>query len=260
MHMAVDVELELRFPENLMKPTLAQAASWTRVASIVTAARVIEKRTDQLTPHFFLAFPDDELLEALIVRVLAYFARDYQCSREKLTLASCVDPAIQARTLEKLAKVRLNPTISAGGPSAARKLMPQLAHRESMRILKIVDAPPLLELIFEPFQMLRTTIVSLYSEAARISALDKAAGETSDSPRSMFVHRPYGDGALVATLDALIYFALGLRVGIEWGTDCVSIENGFRCVNIVGQPPLQATHFEVARSVFRKLMKELARP
>jgi hypothetical protein len=60
-----------------MMPTLAQAASWTRVASIVTAARVIEKRTDQFTPHFFLAFPDDELLQTLIVRVLAYLIRGY---------------------------------------------------------------------------------------------------------------------------------------------------------------------------------------
>jgi len=260
VHMALDVELEVLFPENLMAPTLAQAASWTRVASIVTAARVIEKRTDEITYHFFLAFPDDELLETVIIRVLAYLIRNYRCSREKLALAQRVDPAIQRRTLENLAHVRLNPTISSGGPSVVRKQMPQLADREPMRVLRVVDAPPVLELIFEPFQMLRSTIVSLYTEAAKVSALDKAAGKTSDNPRSIVVHRPYGDGALLATLDALIYFALGLRVGIEWGTDHVSVERGFQCFNIVGQPPLQATHFEIARSAFRKLMKELSRP
>ncbi len=221
--MAFDPELEPLFPEDLIKPTLAQAASWTRLASIVTAARVIEQRTDQITPDFILAFPDDKLLQEVLVRVLGYFSAEYRCSREKLALAKCLDPAIKPQTLEKLAEARLNPTISAGGPSAARKLVPHLATKGPLRVFKVVEAPPMLELMFEPFQMLRTTVVSLYTQAAKLRAIDKAASKTSDKPRSIIFHRPYGDGALVATLDALIYFALGFRVGIDWGVDRVSV-------------------------------------
>jgi hypothetical protein len=258
--MTIEPELEPLFPEELSKRTLAQAASWTRLTSIVTAAKLIERRTDLTTPHFFLAFPDDELLEAVLVRVLGYFSTEYRCSREKLALAKRLDPAIKRRTLEKLAKARLNPTISAGGPSVARKLMPQLADRGPMRILKVVDAPPMLELMFDPFQVFRTTIVSLYTEAAKIRAIDKKAAETSGSLHSSVFHRPYGDGALVATLDALIYFALGFRVGIDWGVDRVSFEPGFRCFNVVGQPPFQSAHFQTARSFFREHMMELGNP
>ena len=132
-----------------------------------------------------------------------------------------------------------------------------------MRCFRVVDAPPLLEVMFEPFQMLRTMIVSLYEEARQVRGIDVSARETTGvraDAQSGVVHRPYGDGALAATLDALVYFALGLRVGIEWGADRVSIESAFRCFNVVGQPPLQAAHFEVARLLCLELMKELGRP
>lgn len=257
--MGVDPETEPLFPEALMKATVAQAASWTRVASIVTAARIIEKRADQPTTHFYLAFPDDELLHAILLRVFAYLVPVYRCSKEKLALAKRIDPSIQERTLKTLADRRLNPTISAGGPAAARKLMPQLINREPTRILKVIDEPPMPDLMFEPFQMLRTTIVSLYTEAAKVRALDEKYAETTENLRSLFVHRPYGDGALFSTLDAFIYFALGMRVGIEWGTGRVSVEPAFRCCNIVGQPPIQVELFEVAKSTARNIMAELTR-
>ena len=109
--MVLDPELEPLFPESLMRPTLAQAWSWTAVSSLVTAARVREDRIDQRTPHFWLAFPDDELLEAILIRVLGYASREYRCSRGKLALARRLDPAIQPETLEWLSTSRINPTI-----------------------------------------------------------------------------------------------------------------------------------------------------
>jgi hypothetical protein len=87
----------------------------------------------------------------------------------------------------------------------------------------------------------------------------KMLRDTSDSQETIVTQRPYADGPLIATLDALVYFALGFKVKIEWGTDHQSIEVAFRCVNIVGPPPLSAMHFDAARTAFDSLVQDLTR-
>jgi len=236
--MTADQEFERVFPSELLRATIAQASSWTCIGAIVRAARVIEERADEVSPYFVLAFPDDDVLQSIIVRVLGYLIPEYRCSAEKLAIARRVDPLISTQTLQKLAATRLDPEMSVGGPSFVREAMPQLAELGPVRVLKVVDDPAMVELIFEPFQMLRTTLVALYTEARKWRSIDRAAAKTSGEMGSNRVHRPYGDGALVATLDALVYFALGFRVGVQWGIDQVSVETGFRCFNVVGQPPL----------------------
>lgn len=245
--MPIDPELEPLFPDHLLRPTIGQAASWTTVEAIVAAARTIEGRAGSSTDQLWIAFPDNELLQALLIRVFSYFFQDYHCSREKLALARHVDPMIQSATIDALGGLRLRPTMNAGGPSVARRVMPKLGDAPPMRVLSITDDPPSLEVAFEPLQMLRTTLVSLFTEASEVRNLQtRVKAATGGHPK--IVHRPYGDGPLLATLDALVYFALGLEVGIQSGAEQASIEHGFRSVNIVGQLPFQSVHFDMARA------------
>jgi hypothetical protein len=222
----------------------------------------VENRAEHVAPHFVLAFDDDALLEAVLLRVLAYLARSYRCSREKLSLAHSLDPSIQAGTIDVLAAAKANPTIKAGGPPVVSRLMPHLATRGPMRCFLVVDQPAMVELLFEPFKMLRTTIVSLYGEARTVRATEASAllRTGGDARKSNVRHRHYSDGPLAASLDALVYVALGLNVGVDWGNGRQAIDIGFRCVNVQGEPPLKPELFDLARTSFQHMMSELTRP
>jgi hypothetical protein len=191
------------------------------------------------------------------MRAFAWFIPAYQVPAPKLAVAARLAPDIQRSTFDTLAALTIDPTVSVGPASAVSQALPEHEAGHETRAFMVSDSPFALELVFEPLRMLHLTLLAFYREAGQLRQIEKLMRQTSERPVSNIVHRHYGDGALVAALDALVYFALGHRVGVQWGKERRSIENSFRSVNIVGEPPLDPRLFEVGRDAFIHLMNRL---
>lgn len=259
--MTEDEDIARCFPENAMRALFGQIAAWTSIRSIHSAAALLESPTMAPTPAMFLVYPDHPLLEAVFVRLFTYIVPSFRCPPTKLAIARRLDGRTTAATYQRLADARFNPTISVGGHAAVERMAPHLATRGPSRLCEIRDEPFMIELVFEPLQMLRTLTVALFESAADVHRIQRGSTRTTSSGAGpTVVHRPYGDGPLAATLDAYIYFAFGFRVGIQWPEDVHSLDLGTRCRNLTGTPPFPQELFDVALESFADLNAELRRP
>lgn len=255
--MTTYAELETQFPRETMERVLGEASCWTRSTAVISAGRMIEAASQRESTHFILAFPDDSVLEAVLVSTFAFVVPNFRVPAAAISMAALLAPELRASTLASIADIRLNPTISVSPAGASIGKLPLTTGGNPLRILVVEDSPPAIEVAFEPFRMLHLALLGMYDEARKLRELDLRARETSDSDTSIIFHKHLGDGAMIAALDALIYFAFGFRIGLQWGEQRGSIETNFRYASIVGQPPLRPELFDSAKASFSALMQSI---
>lgn len=245
------------FPTDSVRRLASQIWSWTNVSSVVSAARILESRSDEQNDCILLAIPDDEVAQRVFVHFLDHAISTFRCSPSKLALARRLDPAILPTTLITLAGSRLGRDVTVGSPEMVLQHMPHLAGRGEMRIVAIRDLPAVIELAFEPIHMLGGIVRHFFEQASKTRAINDLVAKTSDNAHSPIVHRHYADSSFAATLDAMLYFELGCHVGLWESQHQQFVEPGFRCVNLIGEPPFDERLFDVARDSNRSMQDQL---
>lgn len=255
--MKKNIEFESLFPDQEMKLLFAQLPSWTSIQSIINSAKIIENRANDFTQVIHLVFPDNDLLENVFLKTFQYVIPTFYCSSHKIALAARVDK-IDEDTIRTLESIRFKPNIAVGPASILEKIVPEFLGN-GFRVLVIEDEPHVIELVYEPLQMLRRLLVDLWAPAKGLFDLCKTSLETTGG-QPQIVHKHYADGAFASTLEALIYYALGFEVGVQWANDKYAVNLGYKCVDLIGSPPFDPRLIEISRKTHQSMIEDIKKP
>lgn len=253
-----DPEEQRLFPRERCGPVLAELNAWTPVQAILAAARDLEGRElpeDQLEGQLIMPMPHGPLFEAVFLRAIAWMVESYRVPEAKIALARATDPAIADETEVRLRAARFNPIISRTPPVAVGAAAASLPGRPNAFVVE--DEPFVIELIVAPLRCLMDILTISFESAnhahdIRVEARDRTGGAPT------IFHRPFADSRLYATLEALCYYAHGLRIGPFAASEGVSeIDFSYRAVNVRSRPPVDAGLLGVARNSMVEMLRDL---
>lgn len=248
---------EQLFPEEICRQAVAELNAWTSVIDIAAAARCVAARplpSDSFERILILRFPNNDRLQAVLVKVFEWLFSTYCVPPLKLELAKQIEPCLTGEIAEFLLRARLSPNISIGGVESLR-LPTGPGQAVDDRIAVFEDEPYLIEVVQAPLRALMSVLVQCSNTVEKMRQMRDAAMATSDKPPDIF-HHPYADSRLPAILEALIYFCHALSLGPKWATE-QSVDIGYRAVNIHCRPPVEERLVVVVREVAAKQLGEL---
>ncbi|MFC5453703.1 hypothetical protein [Prosthecobacter fluviatilis] len=245
----------VHFPEAVLLRLFGQVSLWTTIKAIRSAAKVLSQSGEAQRGALVLTFDNNDKTQMFLTKILEYFIKTYQCPREQLCLAKQIDPNITPEVAEKIAEMRFKPDVSVGGADYVAIAIPWVPQK-NVRALVIHDHPAMIELIYEPIQMLHNAALGSWEQASRYYDLlgDRRDSETNELQD---FHRHYGDGAFRATLDALAYYCFGFRIGLRLSEGRADLDMAFRAVNIIGTPPFPKPLIKIGKELYDKLSAEL---
>ncbi len=234
-----DTEFNALFPRDQLLQTFAELGSWTRVSDLLKAGRILEDRLlgdEAPTGHLILTFPDDDVIEFVLIRMLDLLFHSYRCPHTKVLLAAREDPMILASTCQTIENSVLNVTVKVGKPESLHHYHPSAPEHPRLRFFHIEDQPHMLELASAPMRVLRLMTVGYMENALRLAKLKREAKEKTGGAPIIF-HRHNADSRLPAVLDAIAFYVCAHDIGYTRTVAGVDIDAGYRHVALVGVPP-----------------------
>ncbi len=236
---------------------MSETAAWITLNSIVSAAHYVKNNGADVSGQMAILMPDDDVAQAIFVQVIILVTKNVRCSEMQMMLASKADEIVKELN-SLILETTFDPKISVGDPNMAARYIPEGAP-DRMRILIIEDKAYVIELFFHAVQMVGSLLYVIWGETKKLYDMVGLVARGSEHKPSIF-HQHYADSAFAATLDALFYYVLGFAVGVKWEDGDGNVDIGYRCVNILGSPPLDPKMIEVALASYQNMMMEIKKP
>jgi len=244
-------DFSLLFPRSRVVSAFKQAYSWTAVSSVVMAAQMLEGRLADGIHCIDLGIPGDKRLQKVFAYSLSCMFDAFHCAQPKLVLAKCLDTKIRTETQDQLMNADFRPDI--------RQCLSHTGDEDYLNY-KIKDSPHKVAIAIGPLLMVNQLLVEVWWEAQKWNEMDRQSKAPDGTSR--VVHMPRTFSSLVATLDALVYFSLGFKVGIQWNAlgNKTTVDMGYYCVNMIGQPPFSTQDVMSSRELYKILVGKGEQP
>jgi len=239
------------FPKARSAEVLGELSTWTSVADVMVAARILEARTvpgDQ--PESLLLMPlehTDTTFEQIFAILLGYLMGGYVVPSQKVAVCLALDPQVTEATGIALESMRFRPTVKVG----------KVPGMHDKRAFFIHDQPAMIELIRAPLNCLMGLYLDKYEYAKQLCDMI-AEAEKATGGRPTIFHRPYADACLPSFIEASCFYALGLDVGTRFATPVRSnIDMAYRAVNVQMIPPVDPALIGIAMQASQRMLDEL---
>lgn len=236
-------EYEEYFPEEQCINRFSELSLWTTLEGCLAAARYLENRTieeDCLEERLIIQSICGAKFETVLIQCFQWLIASYRVPLTKLKLAKLIDSSIKDETVEALIGSKFKPNI----------IIKQINNDRS---LIIEDEPHIIELIQNPINCMLDLLYRAWETPEEISKLKEKLYENTGGIPNVF-HQPYTDGPLPAIIEAIVFYIHGLEIGPHCSP---GINQGYRSVEVVGQPPFNPDLFDMAQKISERIFKSL---